>query len=232
MSSQEAYDPSQSLPTVEDFQMNHTFRFGQSNPEIMTNPYWVYMARNQNIPAWKVPSMYTGHNLQFIQKPIYTHDRFGATDVSLPNGDIIRIAGEHEDFYDPDFCVYNDIVKFGHDGEITIYGYPEEVFQPTDNHSTTYLPSHNAIYIIGGYQKNREIGNTLVYKLDLDTFAIECVPTTGTKPGWISRHECELVEDESAVIISGGKVENVKEDGKHEWIDNKEGYKLNLDTFE
>jgi hypothetical protein len=35
--------------------------------------------------------------------PIWTFDRMGATRNELPDGRLICIGGEHEDFYDPDF---------------------------------------------------------------------------------------------------------------------------------
>ncbi len=41
---------------------------------------------------------------------------------------MICIAGEHEDHYDPDFCIYNDVVVLDLDGSVAIYGYPEEIF--------------------------------------------------------------------------------------------------------
>lgn len=62
-------------------------------------------------------------------KPVWSHDRFGMSLTILPDGRFVQIAGEHEDPYDPDFCIYNDV--FVHDGKggIEIYGYPMEVFQ-------------------------------------------------------------------------------------------------------
>jgi hypothetical protein len=32
------------------------------------------------------------------------------------------IGGEHEDYYDPDVHIYNDVVVLGPGGEIEIYG--------------------------------------------------------------------------------------------------------------
>ena len=34
----------------------------------------------------------------------------GRSTVWLPDGRVVLIAGEHEDSYDPDFCIYNDVV--------------------------------------------------------------------------------------------------------------------------
>jgi hypothetical protein len=61
--------------------------------------------------------------------------------------------GEHEDHYDPDFFIHNDVVVRTPDGEVAIYGYPTEVFLPTDFHTATLLPA--SIVLIGslGYRK-------------------------------------------------------------------------------
>jgi hypothetical protein len=47
-------------------------------------------------------------------------------------------GGEHEDFYDPDFCIYNDVFVHERDGSVAIYGYPESVFPPTDYDASDY----------------------------------------------------------------------------------------------
>ncbi|KAK4449002.1 hypothetical protein QBC34DRAFT_300250 [Podospora aff. communis PSN243] len=42
--------------------------------------------------------------------PSWCFDRFGRTTTWLEDGRIVFIGGEHEDWYDPDFCIYNDVV--------------------------------------------------------------------------------------------------------------------------
>jgi hypothetical protein len=42
--------------------------------------------------------------------PFWSWQRFGRTSTPLPDGRVIHIAGEHEDSYDADFCIYNDVV--------------------------------------------------------------------------------------------------------------------------
>ena len=56
----------------------------------------------------------------------------GQSQTELPDGRLICVAGEHEDSYDPDFHIYNDVVVFDPSGEYEIYGYPQNVFPPTD----------------------------------------------------------------------------------------------------
>ena len=46
----------------------------------------------------------------------------GAAQVEMADGPIITIAAEHEDCYDPDFCIYNDVVVEQGD-DVEIYGY-------------------------------------------------------------------------------------------------------------
>ncbi|HKJ63528.1 MAG TPA: hypothetical protein VKA94_16275, partial [Hyphomicrobiales bacterium] len=42
-----------------------------------------------------------------IPGPFWSWERFGQSSTPLADGRIIHVAGEHEDYYDPDFCIYN-----------------------------------------------------------------------------------------------------------------------------
>ena len=42
--------------------------------------------------------------------------------------------------------------------------------------------------------------------LDLDTFAMSRVASSGVAPGWIHRHEAMLSDDGRAVVVRGGKI--------------------------
>ncbi len=139
--------------------------------------------------------------------PFWSWCRFGRTSTTLPDGRIIHVAGEHEDSYDPDFCIYNDVVVEHPDGTREIFLYPADVFPPTDFHSATLIG--NAIFLIGslGYHNLRRIGETQVLKLDCCTLSIETVATTGELPGWISRHVTEQLSDTKLLII-GGQVQS------------------------
>lgn len=46
----------------------------------------------------------------FRNGPTWCFDRFGRSTAWLPDGRVVLIAGEHKDSYDPDFCIYNDVV--------------------------------------------------------------------------------------------------------------------------
>lgn len=101
---------------------------------------------------------------------------------------LFLLGGEYDDFYDPDFLIYNDVIVKYDDGSVKHFGYPEDVFPCTDFHTAIYYSAHNCIYIIGsiGYADPLKVRkDTSVFKLDLQTFAISKVDYQGTNPGWI-----------------------------------------------
>ena len=74
--------------------------------------------------------------------------------------------------------------------QITIYGYPDDVFPPTDFHTFTYFcdpgSGKESIFIIRGlsYHKasSRDQTETEVYKLSISDFSIRRLKTNGAKP--------------------------------------------------
>jgi len=141
--------------------------------------------------------------------PIWCFQRFGESKTVLDDGRTVYIGGEHEAYYDPDFCIYNDVVvRDKRDGSIRIFLYPREVFPPTDFHSAT-LVDDEQIFILGclGYSDERVLGRTPVYRLDCRTYAIHRVETTGDGPGRIWKHRALLVAypgGTRAIRVSGG----------------------------
>lgn len=180
-------------------------REGRSNPEPMTNPVWAWMVRSR-WNAWRVNSHFQGPDAM-TAGPGWCFDRFGQSASRLPDGREIWISGEHEDYYDPDFYIYNDVVVRHPDGRVEIFGYPRSEFPPTDFHSGTLVG--NRIYLIGnlGYPDHRRPGQTPVYVLNLDTWRITPLATSGTPPGWISEHQAALTDDGAAILVTGGKLE-------------------------
>lgn len=201
-------------------------RFGKTNPEIMEIDFWKAMVCSGD-SAYK--AKFTFDDTDNWNQPVWCYQRFGRTITLLPDGRIVEIAGEHEDYYDPDFYIYNDVVVYQNNGDFQIFGYPREVFTPTDFHSATLVGKY--IYIIGnlGYYNEIIPGETPVYRLDCDTFQIEKVETTGEKPGWISKHKASYQKPNN-IRISGGKV-YVTVDEEHQYIDNLLEYNLNLTNF-
>ena len=215
------------LPVSEqDYQEGRFRRFGKANPERMAVPFWNAMVRC-GWSGYQAAKQF-GDDSYGRNNPVWSHDRFGMSLTKLPDGRFIQIAGEHEDHYDPDFCIYNDV--FIHDGKggIEILGYPEEVFPPTDFHSATLIPPW--IYIIGnlGYVHTRDTSGreTPVFRLHIETGEIERVATHGTAPGWIHRHRAQV--EDGWIRITGGRIFGLTQEGKGELRDNDASYGLDL----
>ena len=80
----------------------HTFAKG--NPTKIDNPLWLELIKT-GVPAHAVKAKADEH-------PVWCYHRFGRSTSFLDDGRIIDIGGEHEDWYDEDFCIYNDVTVF------------------------------------------------------------------------------------------------------------------------
>ena len=201
-------------------------RIGHANPTVMSNPLWEWLIRTR-MNAYQANRMWSGPS-SCGAGPMWCFERFGQSTTALPDGRAVFIAGEHEDHYDPDFCIYNDIVVTQPDGAISIHGYPREVFPPTDFHTATLAAGR--IVLIGslGHVVDRIVGTTQVLELALDTLMIRKIETQGESPGWISRHNATLSDAGDAVVVSGGKVYGGPD--KILW-ENVDAWELNLSTW-
>src|SRR5262245_8237711 len=127
-------------------------RYGATHPEWVQNELWEQAIREE----WTAYGLRqhlgvgfegTGCRRDFEHSayrdkspgPYWSWERFGRTSTPLPDGRVIHIAGEHEDSYEPDFCIYNDVVVEYAGGRQEIYLYPKDVFLPTDFHSATLV---------------------------------------------------------------------------------------------
>jgi len=210
-------------------------RRGTEHPHIMTNDVWKWLIETElpddwthtRLDAYQANKAFDGPS-SMNAGPCWCFDRFGQTKTVLPDGRIVYVAGEHEDFYDPDFYIYNDVVVVDPSGGVQIFGYPVEVFPPTDFHSATLVD--NVLILIGnlGYPQDRRYGQTQVLRLELDTWRISPIETFGDAPGWIHRHKAELSPDYSGIRITGGEIDRSNETSLVENIDD---WKLNLQTF-
>lgn len=194
--------PKQAI-TQSDFQAYKHRKFGKSNPEVTNHSFWLEQIRT-HADGYVSFEKYSQSKRNYSHPATWSFNRFGQSATELPDGRWVLIAGEHEDSYDPDFCIYNDVVVISPSGEASIYSYPESVFQPTDFHTSTLIGE--TILIVGnlGYHGKRSEGVTPVYSLDLKTFKISNIQTQGEGPGWISDHDAKL--DKDTVVISGGRV--------------------------
>ena len=206
----------------------------QQNPTNLTNPYWQWVVHHQ-LSAWsiaklihddtvtdqKIPTPYDD------RAPLWCFERMGQTRTTLPDGRIIFIGGEFDDSYDPDFCIYNDVVVKYPDGNIEIYAYPKSVFPPTDFHSATLVGDE--IIIIGslGYPEDRRWQTTPVYALNIHSYAIRVVEThNNIRPlAWINKHSAILKDKQ--IIITGGR--RLGEDTP--LLENIDTWALNLSTL-
>lgn len=173
------------------------------HPTRLDNPLWHWLARTR-WDAYNANNRYSGPS-PFDAGPMWCFDRFGKSETALPGGSVVHIGGEHEDYYDPDFFIYNDVTVVDAAGNIAIHGYPAEDFPPTDFHSATLVGQ--SIIIIGclGYGEQREAGTTPVYRLELSSMQIRKVETSGPPPGWIFKHSARLEDDGVSIVVSGGE---------------------------
>lgn len=202
-------------------------RLGSANPERLDNPVWNWLIRTK-INAWSA-SKRMGEFSAFDLGPGWCFQRYGRTVTELVDGRLVMIGGEHEDFYDADFFIYNDVVVKHPDGRFEIHGYPREVFPPTDFHSATLLG--NSILILGalGYSEDRKPGFTPAHLLNLETFAIRPVETRGVGPGWIHKHKAHLRDDAKLLVVTGGLVNLVDTSSAME--ENVDEWGLDLATW-
>jgi hypothetical protein len=194
-------------------------RYGNGNPERIENAFWELMIRQRRQAYWArdlfgLAIEWAAHRRMAATSawrdhadgPVFCFTRFGRSVTQLPDGRLVYVGGEHEDWYDPDFCIYNDVVVEHPDGNFDVYVYPRDTFPPTDFHSATLVGSE--IYLIGslGYKDQRQVGETPVYVLDTDRFSIRCLPTTGDAPGWISYHAAVFNRSSSTIRVTGGQI--------------------------
>jgi hypothetical protein len=202
-------------------------KYGTSNPQRCEVTFWYDMVRC-NASAWQAREQFDDKN-SFNDQPVWCYERFGKSITAIGGGEYIEIAGEHEDSYDPDFCIYNEVFHHKGGGKLTIYQYPEDIFPPTDFHTATLV--NEFIYIIGnlGYPAERAYGTTPVYRLDINSFEILNIETCGECPGWIYNHSANL-KGQSIIRIQGGEILEKAGDNKTHRL-NELDFELNLDTL-
>lgn len=203
-----------------EVERDRTRRFGASNPEATHVRFWNAMVRC-GVSGYQAAKYFRLDELD-PERPVWCAQRFGQSLTPLPDGRFVQIGGEHEDGYDPDFCIYNDVIVHHPDGRFDLFGYPKQDFPPTDFHSATLV--NDSIIVIGsvGYPGERMYGTTPVYLLDTATWRMTPLPTSGEAPGWISRHLAALQSDRT-IAVSGGKIMCLN--------DGVESYDGNADTF-
>ena len=193
----------------------------------MSNPVWEWLVRSE-LSAYQANERFAGPSA-FAAGPGWCFSRFGQSTTELDDGRVVLVAGEHEDHYDPDFFIYNDVVVRHPDGRIDIYGYPREVFPPTDFHSATRVGGRLVIIGCLGYPADRRPETTPVFVLDLETFSMASVQCHGTAPGWIHSHQARLSEDGASIVVERGKL--ARGHGAS-LVENIDDWRLELATWE
>jgi hypothetical protein len=196
-----------SLPigiTPEVFAHWRSPRCGNANPEQMNNPLWQWLIETR-LDAYQANKALKGPS-SFEAGPMWCFDRFGQSVTRLPDDSTVLIGGEHEDYYDPDFFIYNDLVVTTQDGRIEIYGYPRTIFPPTDFHTASL--KDECIILLGnlGYPGDRRIGQTQVLVVERPDWRVSRIDSLGSSPGWIHSHHAELQADGASILVKRGKL--------------------------
>jgi hypothetical protein len=209
----------------EEFIQWRSPRDAKENPARVNNPLWEWLVRTR-WSAYQANEIFRGPS-SLGAGPMWCFDRFGRSETRLPDGRVVHIGGEHEDYYDPDFFIYNDVITVGGDGGIAIHGYPPSVFPPTDFHTATLVGE--SIVVIGnlGYPDHRVLGSTPVFRVAMDTLSVDRVDTLGEAPGWIHEHTAILSDDASAIVVRGGAIWRGAE---LSMIENIDSWSLDLGT--
>lgn len=211
--------------STELFRQFRSPRRGSGNPEVMTNPVWVWLIE-QGLSAYSANETFHGSRSEDAG-PCWSWDRYGRSETALPDGRVIRIGGEHEDSYDPNFYIYNDVVMSDPGGRIEIFGYSEEAFPPTDFHTANLVGER--IIIIGnlsypGLRQER----AQVLAFDANRYVFNRIAPDGVGPSWLHKHSADLVDDGRALLVRGGLVDNPK------WtslVENIDDWRLDLDAW-
>ena len=204
-------------------------RVGYGNPHRMTNPTWAWLASRPELNAYMANRHFDGPSSMEVG-PGWCANRFGQSRTELADGRVIAVGGEHEDYYDPDFFIYNDVFVTSASGEIDIYGYPLEVFPPTDFHSATLAGDRLVIIGCVGHPRQRVPGRTPVFSLDLTSLAITQLRTDGEPPGWISKHTAQLGADQTSIVVRGGQRFELAS-GAQVFRDNADDWSLDLGSL-
>lgn len=219
--------PSEVTPTV--FAKWRDARRGQRQAESQNNPYWTWLLQSKTSAYFANQHFGGPSSYGEDGSPVWEASRFGQSRTELADGRQILIGGEHEDFYDPDFFIYNDVIICHPDGTIDFLGYPTDAFPPTDFHSATLID--HKIILIGNlsYVDDRKPDTTQILIVDTETWKVSEQASSGDLPGWIHDHSAELAEDNKSILITGGNI--YPADDELPIIENIDDWRLNVEDW-
>lgn len=130
------------------------------------------------------------------KKPLWRphRSRWSVGCANLNDGRVMEIGGEYEDYYDPMFCIFNDILVKYPDGRAPeLYTYPYDEFPPTDGLACVQVDGH--LYLLGnaGYIHERK-EHMQVLIVDLETYSVKKPNTHGEGPAWCSIRQMSPVK--------------------------------------
>jgi len=141
--------------------------------------------------------------------PFWNIWRFGMSSTIL-NDKTIYIGGEHEDYYDPCFHIYNDVIVIDNNDNVTVYTYPVNIFPHTDFHKAIHID--NYIWIIGNIGHFSDMSDCIqVFRLNLLDMKMENInykSKNGHPPPFISfkehdkNNKCELLENGTSIKVT------------------------------
>ena len=203
----EAYD----METAPEASSDHP-----DNPTDITDT--VLFTRNKN--GQECTRDYSCNYLYEHDSPLWIPYRIGMSVTELPDGRIIMIGGEYDDYYDPNFFIYNDVIVYSpQQRKLQVFAYPSDVFPPTDFHSAVLID--DKIWIIGSlgynYRKVKMHLDIQVLALDINTMKIERITRmTGCIPEWQWFGSHYMVPDAKCVKCNNdvNKIRVIQQDGQ------------------
>ena len=222
---EEEINPKDYGVTTENFLQWRSPIRGEENPQRVESLVWEWLFRSR-LSAYAATDVMRGPS-PFEAGPTQCFDRFGQSKTELSDGRTVYIGGEHEDGYDPDFFIYNDIVVESAEGELEFYCYPVADFPPTDFHSATLVG--DKIVVIGNlsYPGNRA-EQTQVLIVNVADFTVKQVLCNGQSPGWIHKQTAQLSADQKSIVIKGGLLDVGEKSALRENIDD---WTLDIETW-
>jgi len=91
----------------------------------MNNPLWEWLIET-GLDAYSANEAFSGPS-SIDAGPMWCFQRYGQSTTQMPGGRSALIGGEHEDHYDADFYIYNDIVIAAENERPQILGYPRVI---------------------------------------------------------------------------------------------------------
>ncbi len=174
------------------------------NPSLCQHPVYHWLIQSR-LYGSSIRKLINQHLNSDPEQPVWCFNRMGQSCTTLADGTQIYIGGEHEDFYDPDFRIYNDAVIIYPDQSTELFQYPEQDFPPTDFHTASLDAKEQYIILVGcmGHPEHRDLGSTQIARFDVWSMQVKLVTASGTAPACLSQHEARWVGNDVLEVSAG-----------------------------